>query len=522
MYLTEDLSNILQKSAKGSLILISAQLVSTLVSAFGTMIVAGLLDPADYGEITVAMVSINIALMFRDIGVTSALTKNISQLRHENRSEEANIILRTGLVINILVGILLTVLLFLSSGFLSKRVFDNPGIKVLIQIASIDVIGQNLLTTAKSVFAGYERMEFHSMLTVIYSILRSLAAPLLVYLDYGAFGAVVGHSSALITTGLIGLTTVLAFFSQPVEKASTSYKEAVRSILRYGFPLLLSNVVGGVLTHLNNFLIAMYSDTFSIGNYSAAANFGILITFFTLPIAITLFPLFSKLSHEGSSLRTVYQLSVKYVSIISMPIVAGMIALSDQIIGLVYPPNYDPASSFLVLYALNFTFIAMGSVGIVNLLNSQGRTDVVFKGTFLNVLMGTAFGLLLIPRYGITGLLVSQLLTKAGLVYMLHWTWRNFGFIFHLVSSVKIIFSTALSTVVVMSFLSFLNAGALVEFVSGGFLLVFIYIAVLVVLKAVDLRDVINLSRITVGLGPLTRVFKFLFYIMEFLIKVRG
>jgi len=36
------------------------------------------------------------------------------------------------------------------------------------------------------------------------------------------------------------------------------------------------------------------------------------------------------------------------------------------------------------------------------------------------------------------------------------------------------------------------------------------------------LRDISNLSRITVGLGPLTRVFKFVFFIIEFLIKLRG
>ncbi len=486
------------------------------------MIVAGLLDPASYGEITVAMVSINVALMFRDIGVTSALTKNISQLRYENRPDEANMILRTGLIINIFVGVILTILLFISSGFLASSVFGNPGIKVLIQIASIDVIGHNLLATAKSVFAGYERMEFHSMLTVVYSILRSFASPLLVYLNFGAFGAVVGHSSALIITGLIGFTTVLAFFSQPVKTASVSYRQAARNILNYGFPLLLSNIVGGVLTHLYNFLVAMYSDTFLIGNYSAATNFGVLITFFTLPIAITLFPLFSKLSYEGTSLRTVYQLSVKYVSIISMPIVAGLIALSDQIIALVYPQNYYPASNFLVLYALNFMFIALGSVGIVNLLNSQGRTDVVFRGAFLNVLMGAVFGLVLIPRFGITGLLVSQLVTKGGLIYMLYWTRRHFGFIFHFGSSLKILFSTVFSTILVWLFLTFLDAGVLVEFFAGGFILVFIYIAGLVVLKAIDLRDISNLSRITVGLGPLTRVFKFVFFIMEFLLRLRG
>jgi O-antigen/teichoic acid export membrane protein len=222
------------------------------------MIVAGMMNPANYGEIAVAMVPINVVLLFRDIGVTSALTKNISQLRHENKLEEINLVLRTGLGINMFIGVFLTLLLFFSSGFLSTTVFKNSSIKILIQIASVDVIGHNLLTTTKSVFVGYERMELHSMLTILYSILRSFIAPLLVYLNYGAFGAVLGHSSSLVFTGVVGLTTVLAFFSraressfsQPIESSLSSYKESAKNILGYGFPLFLSNILGGVLNHL--------------------------------------------------------------------------------------------------------------------------------------------------------------------------------------------------------------------------------------------------------------------------------
>jgi O-antigen/teichoic acid export membrane protein len=259
-----------------------------------------------------------------------------------------------------------------------------------------------------------------------------------------------------------------------------------------------------------------------IGNYSAATNFGVLISFFTLPIATTLFPLFSKLKYNmGDSLKTVYQLSVKYVSIITMPIVAGMIALSDQIIGLVYPSNYHPASSFLVLYSLNFTIIAFGGLGISNLLNSQGRTEVVFRSSLLNLLTGVPLGLLLIPRFGITGLLLSQLLTKAGFIYLLHWTWKNFGFTFHWESSLKIIFSAGISTALVLCLLRFLNTRIWIEFLVGGILLVLIYVVGIVVLRVVDKEDVRNLNRITTGLGPLTRVFKFLFLILESLINLR-
>jgi O-antigen/teichoic acid export membrane protein len=501
----------------------SAQLVSTLISALGTMIVARMLVPENYGSITVAMVPINIAMLFRDMGVNSALTKYISQYRYEEKGLKLSILLKTGLGLNLGIGLILTVLIFSISGFLSRVVFQDPGLQVLIQVASLDLMGQNLLTSSKAVFAGYERMELHSMLTIIYSVLRTILAPLLVFMNYGAFGAVTGHTIPLLLSGMIGVVLVFLYFMGSSKSTTNQLRGAANTIMSYGFPLFFSGILGGSLTHLYNFLMALYADKGMIGNYSAATNFGVLVSFFTMPIATTLFPLFSKLDYrEGGTLRTVYQLSVKYVAIITLPIVAGMISLSDQIIKIVYPSGYQFASYFLTLYALNFLFIGLGSLGLGNLLNSQGKTNINFRGTLINVFLGIPLGVLLIPRYGVTGLLISQLLTKAGLIYNLWWTWKNFGFSIDWISSIKIFLSAGSATATVILILTNLELSYIVEFLVGGSILVAIYSIGIVILGVVDEGDISNLRKIVLGLGPLTPLFELLLNFLESLIQVKS
>lgn len=503
----------LQRSARGSLILMSAQMLSTLISAVGTILVARFLGDTSYGMIFKALVPVNIAMLFRDVGVSSAITRYTSQLRHEGKRGHAYSILKTGIGINLLMGILLSVIVFISAGYIDDYIYsNNHNLKILIQIASADILGMNLMTTSKAVFAGYERMELHSSLTLIYSVLRSVLSPLLVYYGFGPVGAMIGHTAPIIFTGALGVAIVLSYFLGPLDMG---YQDAGETILKYGWPLFLSGILGGAMTQIYNFLVTVYAETDMVGNYSAATNFGVLVQFFTMPIATTLFPLFSKLDYRaGEALKTVYQQSVKYVSLITIPIVIGMAALSEQIINIVYP-GYDMASWFLTLYSINFLFIGMGSLGLGNLLNSQDKTDVNFRGTIYNVVFSIPLAIILIPRWGVTGLLISRILTKPGFFRNIWWTWKNMEITPDWTASAKIYISAAAAYFSTSLLLRFFHHRNSVEFIAGGVLLVLVYTTGIILLRVIDVQDLENLRSLTRGLGPLAPLFNFLLDVLR-------
>ena len=137
-------------------------------------------------------------------------------------------------------------------------------------------------------------MEFHSLTVIIHSILKSLLAPVLVLLGYGAFGAVLGNTTPILITGILGITiVVVAFLKDSSSRGSAlSNLQASKILLSYGYPLFLSTLLFKGLNQFYNILIAMYVDPSMIGNYKVATNFSVLITFLTMPIASVLFPLF--------------------------------------------------------------------------------------------------------------------------------------------------------------------------------------------------------------------------------------
>ena len=137
----------------------------------------------------------------------------------------------------------------------------------------------------------------------------------------------------------------------------------MKVLLRFGLPLAFGDVIGGFLTSFYTFLLAIYvANNALIGNYNLASNFLVLIAFVTNPINIMLFPAFSKLNGETeqSTLKNVYQASVKYSTLLVMPVIAIMMALSGPGVSTIFGHSYSQAPFYLSLLAINYVFIAFG------------------------------------------------------------------------------------------------------------------------------------------------------------------
>jgi O-antigen/teichoic acid export membrane protein len=80
--MVEDFSEMIEKSARGSLVLMLGQMASTLINALGVIYVARLLGSSNYGLISIALIPVNVAMLLINNGVAAAMTKFIAEDRH--------------------------------------------------------------------------------------------------------------------------------------------------------------------------------------------------------------------------------------------------------------------------------------------------------------------------------------------------------------------------------------------------------------------------------------------------------
>ena len=192
-------------SAKGGFNLFWGVATSSLITALGVILVARILSPSEYGLVAIALIAPNLIQIIRDLGIDQATIKYTAQYNQENKPANIKNVLAAGITFELLLGSTLSVASYLLSGFLATTIFNRPEITPLIQMASLTIFGHALLKAAQSAFTGYEKMEYHSTILIVQSILRAVLMILLVLLGLGAYGAIIGYTIAYLITGLTSI-----------------------------------------------------------------------------------------------------------------------------------------------------------------------------------------------------------------------------------------------------------------------------------------------------------------------------
>jgi stage V sporulation protein B len=521
-------------SARGGFKLFIGVSVSSIVTAVSLILVLRLLaNPDEYGIITTALIFPTLIGLFKDWGTNSAMIKYLAQYRSENKTHSVKNVMVTGLLFELVTGVLLTLLCFLLADFLATSVFQLPEAKVLIEVASLTILADSFLKVSQSTFIGLERLEFHSLTLILNAGIRCFLAPLLVFLGYSVLGAIQGQIVAQLIAGIIGIIIFyVAFFRNP-EKTAWSKLDitgTLKTFLRYGLPLSVSVIIAGFLPQFYNtlltqsFTIANSTNyTTALGNFQAAVNFTVIITFFTVPIATVLFPAFSKLKadEEKKTLRVVFQSSVKYGALLTLPVTLMIMVLSEPLVFAVVGTEYTDAPFFLTLYSIIFLYSGLGNLSLGTFLNGQGKTQITMKLALLTLGLGSLLGWILIPQFGVVGLIVANSIAGFPSLFTgLWWIRKHFGATIDLVSSAKIFLASGIAAVVTYLLLSQLNYNYWIELITGGISFLVVYLVIAPLIRAVDKKDVRRLREMLSGLGPFSYVFNIPLKIMEKLLGV--
>jgi len=508
-------------SVRGGFNLFWGLVTSTVISALGVVLVARLLSPSEYGIVAIALTAPSLIAIFRDWGINSATIKYTAQYHSENRLANVRNIVAAGLLFELVLGLSLSLVSFALSGFLATNIFQRPGIESLIQIASFTILAGAFQVGAQSVFTGTERMGLISVTMVLQSVLKAVFSPLFIILGLGAFGAILGTTIAFMAAGLLGILILyLSIYKnlQTSNNDSPKIMETIKNMLKYGLPLSISTIISGFLSQFYNFLIAIYCVDLMIGNYQVATNFAVLITFFATPISTVLFPAFSQLdvNKENETLGKVFQFSVKYASLLVVPAATAVIILSQPGVSTLFGEKYTYAPLFLTLMSVSYLYSAFGNLSLGNLINSQGRTEVNLKLTLISSAIGLPLSLILIPNYGIIGLIATTLTAGIpSLITGLWWIKKHFEVTIDWASSAKILLSSTFAALITYVALSQLGMADWMKLAIGTITFTVSYMTATPLIGAINKTDIQNLKEMLKELGPLTKILNYPLNIME-------
>jgi O-antigen/teichoic acid export membrane protein len=378
------------------------------------------------------------------------------------------------------------------------------------------------VSTATAAFIGIEKMHLNSIMLVSQSIIKTILIIALVLLGLGTYGAITGYTVASLLSGLLGIMLMFTIYKLPPNPNGSKLEigNNIKTMLKYGLPLSLGLIIAGFLVQYYNFLLYIYvSDNALIGNYAIAQNFVVLITFFATPVTTMMFPAFSKLDHQKDQepLKNVFQTSVKYASLLVVPVAAMIIALAQPAISTLFGNKYAEAPLLLALLALTYLYPVLGSLSIGSLINGQGQTTFNLIIAVITAALGFPLGFILISNYGILGLIVTSLTAGIpGIIISLIFAKRRYNVTVHWKSSAKILLSSAAAATLTYALIAQLNFfSSLTRLIIGVAIFTPTYLIAAILTRTFNRTDISNLREMFSTVGPLRRLFNLILNLIE-------
>jgi stage V sporulation protein B len=521
-----------KSSTAGSFFLLIGVVASTVIMALGTLILAGLLSADDLGLYIIILIPSTMIGFFRDLGVNSAMTQQIASFREAKKNDKIHDVIYAGLIFEIISGLLLSLICFAVAQPLAI-ILNRPDASAYIALMSISIFASSLVSTASSIFIGFEKMKLNSFAQILQALIKTALGPLLVILGFSVWGAVIGTIVSIVVGGVTGMLLVYFILFRPLRKIKVDrcdVKSALTPMLKYGIPLTLSNIVVGVLPQFFAFFMALYASNAMMGNYGAATYFAVLVTFISYPISTALFPAFAKLDPEKEPelIKTVFSTSVKYTAILLVPTTMLLITLAVPLVNTLFPqdgifqslfvvgaePKFPYAPTFLAISSIVNLFVLFGNVSLATFQIGIGKTGQIMKQSLLSLAISLPSSYLIITYLAgfgemcavIGGIIAVMLSTIPGMVWGLIWLWKNYHVKADFKNSAKIFIASTIASIAAAAFLAVFNAPYVILLVIGALIFLTVYLIGAPLLGAVNRVDIDNLKLMISGLGIISKL----------------
>ncbi len=372
------------KTVRGGIWTIVGQIGSYAIRLGSTIILARLLTPDDYGLVAMVAVVTNFALMFNDMGLSMATVQS-DTITHE----QVSTLFWINLAVSTIVGFFLAAISPLIVWF-----YDEPRL-LWITIALAATFPMNGFTLQHNALLR-RQMRFNTL-----SIIQLIAA---------AISVIVGIVCAWCglqywTLVIMQLMTPLCLISTiwivcPWRPGKLRLKTGVKPMVLFGGNLTGFNFMNYFSRNADNLLIGKFLGTQPLGIYDKAYQLLMLpLRQITYPVSNVTMPALSRLQNDPEGYQRFYYKMVKTIAYITMPLIAFMAVLSDDIILLVLGEQWQMASPvFKILAFAAFLQPVAATTGSV--FTSMGATGRMFKWgivassmTVLSFIVGLPYGI---------------------------------------------------------------------------------------------------------------------------------
>ncbi len=347
---------------------------------------ARLLVPKDFGIIGMALIFTALIQTVNELGLSAAIIqrKDISK-KH----------LSTSFWISIFTGVTLCIVAVIASSFIADF-FKERLVQPVISILSIGFILGSFGVVHRALLEKKIDFKNVTITEVGAAAFSGIVSVVLALLGFGVWSLVIGS-----LMGNLG-RTVFLWLRCPWRPLMIFDFRSFKELFSFGKNVMGSRILNYVDSNADYLLIGKFLSATSLGLYTLAYQMAIfpLLRISSIITRVT-FPAFSIIQDNNAKLRVGYLKAIKYTSLVTFPLLAGLAVVAPKFIPIVVGEKW--ISMILPLQILCVSG-ALKSIGthVGSILLSKGRSDIQFKwNIFTSIVIPVA--VVIGVRYGIIG-----------------------------------------------------------------------------------------------------------------------
>lgn len=296
-------------------------------------------------------------------------------------------------------GIILSTLCFSISGLI-EQFFDKDGVKEILQVLSIVLFFKSLTVVPYKLMERKFKFKIKAALDLVSKTLSLVAAVIFASIGMGVWSLVYAQ---IIWVAMLGI------FSFIVEPFCPNFRfrfSEIPEMTSFGFKIILLRSLWYLRSQIDKIIGGKFLPIQIFGYYTFAFQLcrSIHTVIHSVTNTITV-PVLARLQKDEEKLNKAFLFSVRYISIVTLPLYVGGSFMSNDLIKILLPAKWLPSAPVFSVACIVMIYHMMNAI-YENLYIAKGKPQysIIMNGCISLVFGG---GFLFSVRWGVNGLLVA-------------------------------------------------------------------------------------------------------------------
>lgn len=373
-----------------------------------SIILARLLDPKDFGTITLVTVFIALAGVFVQGGFGTALIQ-----KKDVTDADYNSVFYLSLV----VALMLYGVLYISSPWIANF-YNEPALVWIVRVMALSLIIGAVNSIQNAVLTRAMKFKLSFIASLASTLFAGFFGCGMAYKGYGVWAIVVYVLASQVLSAVV-LWKVVAWRPQFIFSLV-----AIRQLFGFGSKLLISGLLDTLFNNIYNVIIGKLFNPTILGYYSRGQSIpNMIMSSVQGTISGVIFPALASCQHDKIRVKEIVRRMIKSTCFLVFPMMFGLAAVAKPLVLVLLTEKWLPCVPYLQLSCIIFAFWPL-HVANLQAIMALGRSDIFLN---LEIIKKTLviFTILATFQYGVMAMVIGQVI--GSLLSVVINAWPNRG-----------------------------------------------------------------------------------------------